>query len=81
MADRYRPEVILLDLHLPDISGEEVLRQLKLNPATSHIPVVIISADAIPERAETLLSAGACGYMKKPLDIASFLQMLRDCRN
>ncbi len=81
MADRYQPEMILLDLHLPDFSGEEVLRRLRLNPATNHIPVVVISADAIPERAETLLAAGACGYMKKPLEIASFMQMLRDCRS
>ena len=80
MADRYHPELILLDLHLPDIPGEEVLRQLRLNPATNHIPVVVISADAIPERAEALMAAGVYGYMKKPLEIEPFLQMLRACR-
>ncbi len=81
MADRYRPEMILLDLHLPDIPGEEVLRQLRLNPATSHIPVVVVSADAIPERAKALLAAGACGYIKKPLEIVPFLKMLRECHS
>jgi CheY-like chemotaxis protein len=65
--------VILLDLHLPDMSGEEVLRRLRADERTAKIPVVIISADATPARSERLIQAGAVAFLTKPLNVAEFL--------
>ncbi len=70
------PDLILLDLHLPDISGHEILDHLKGDPRTAGIPVVIVSADATPGQIDRLLAAGANSYLTKPLDIASILGLL-----
>lgn len=76
LARDHRPDLILLDLHLPDISGEEVLRRLRKDPVTSRIPVVIISADATPGQIKRLLAAGADDYLTKPLDVRRFVQVV-----
>jgi signal transduction histidine kinase/DNA-binding response OmpR family regulator len=73
LAAEYRPHLILLDLNLPDIPGEELLRRLKADPATSATPVVIISADATGERMDSLLALGAAAYLTKPLSVRDFL--------
>jgi CheY-like chemotaxis protein len=73
LAREHRPELILLDLNLPDMPGREVLRRLRGEPATREIPVVVISADATPGEIERMLAAGAADYMTKPLDIQKFL--------
>ena len=71
-----RPDVILLDQHLPDIPGEEVLRRLKETPETRQIPVVMISADATVGRVGRVLAAGARAYLTKPLDVRKLLALL-----
>ncbi|MGH2375336.1 MAG: response regulator [bacterium] len=76
LAREHRPDLILLDLHLPDIQGDEVLRQIKEDPATCGIPVVIISADATRSQIERLLAAGARDYFTKPLDVKRLLALL-----
>ncbi|MDB6151373.1 MAG: two-component system sensor protein [Chthoniobacter sp.] len=76
LACKHQPDLILLDLHLPDVSGEEVLRWLRTNPATSEIPVVIISADATPRQRERLLAAGARAYLTKPLNVPRLFEVL-----
>ena len=76
LAREHRPELILLDLHLPDVPGDEVLRQLRAAPETRHIPVVIISADATSAQIDRLLAAGARGYLTKPLDVRKLLALL-----
>ena len=53
------PHLILLDMHLPDISGLELLRHLKADPATSAIPVIVVSADATAQQVDAALDAGA----------------------
>jgi DNA-binding response OmpR family regulator len=73
LAAEYRPHLILLDLNLPDIPGEELLRRLKADPATSATPVIIISADATRERMGSLLAMGASAYLTKPLSVRDFL--------
>jgi PAS domain S-box-containing protein len=78
MALQYRPDLILLDVHLPDLPGEEVLRRLRADHVTRDIPVVMISADAIPAQIDALLAAGAQDYITKPLNVKCFLQMLCD---
>lgn len=76
LAAAHRPDVILLDLDLPDMSGEEVLRRIRSQGCP--VPVVILTADASPARAERLILAGADAYITKPLDVDLFLSVLED---
>ncbi|HEY4307586.1 MAG TPA: MHYT domain-containing protein [Gemmatimonadaceae bacterium] len=76
LARTQRPDVILLDLHLPDIHGEEVLRQLQAMPDCRDIPVIILSADATPGQIDRLVAAGAHAYITKPLDVRPFVGTL-----
>jgi len=76
LAREHRPDVILLDLQLPDMSGREILEALKVQPATREIPVVVISADATKGQVRELLAAGARAYLTKPLDVPQFLKVL-----
>jgi signal transduction histidine kinase/ActR/RegA family two-component response regulator len=78
LAREHQPAVVLLDLHLPDISGDEVLQRLRDDPVTSSIPVVIVSADATPGQVQRLLNAGALAYLTKPIDVGQLLQILDD---
>jgi signal transduction histidine kinase/CheY-like chemotaxis protein len=78
LARLHRPHMILLDLHLPDIPGEEVLRLLRQRPDCRDIPVVVLSADATPGQIEKLLAAGAHTYITKPLDVKPFIQVVDD---
>jgi CheY-like chemotaxis protein len=72
-ADAVRPDLILLDLNLPDIGGELVLQRLRAEPTTRSIPVIVISADATPGQIERLKASGAQDYMTKPFDIDTLL--------
>jgi PAS domain S-box-containing protein len=76
LAREHRPDLILVDLHLPGMSGEELLGKLKTDPATSAIPVVVISADATESQIERLQSAGARDYLTKPIELKSFLDLV-----
>jgi PAS domain S-box-containing protein len=76
LARQHHPSLILLDLHLPDISGEEILRRLLDDPATASIPVVMVTADATVGQVQRLLSAGAVAYLTKPLDVARLLSLV-----
>jgi PAS domain S-box-containing protein len=76
LARQHRPDLILLDLHLPDMSGEEVLHQLREDPRTRAIAVVVISADATPGQVSRLIDAGALAYLTKPLDVRRFLEVI-----
>ena len=72
------PQLILLDLDLPDMHGSEVLMRLQASAATARIPVIIISADANPSRIERMLEAGARNYLTKPFDIRRFSCMIEE---
>ena len=76
LAREHRPDLVLLDLHLPDVPGEEVLRRLLADPRTADIPVVVLSADARPGLIKRLLDAGARRFLTKPLDVAELLGLL-----
>jgi CheY-like chemotaxis protein len=76
LARRHHPNLILLDVHLPDMRGDEVLRRLNDDPATREIPVVVVSADATREQEERLLATGARAYLIKPLDVRYFLHVV-----
>ena len=76
LARDHRPALILLDLHLPDIDGAELLRQLRDDPLTATTPVVIVSADATERQIDRLMAAGAHAYLTKPLDLQVLLTVL-----
>jgi PAS domain S-box-containing protein len=76
LARQHRPALALLDLNLPDISGEEVLRRMRADPRTADIPIVVVSADATPGQVERLLAAGANDYLTKPFTVARFLAVI-----
>ena len=76
LAREHQPHIILLDQHLPDMTGMEVLEQLQWEPRTRNIPVIVISADATPGQQQRLRQAGAREYLTKPLDVSRFLQLL-----
>jgi signal transduction histidine kinase/CheY-like chemotaxis protein len=76
LARQHRPDLILLDLHLPDIPGDEVLHRLRADPATREIPIVVVSADATEGRIRRLREAGATAYLTKPLEVAELLELV-----
>lgn len=76
LALEQAPDLILLDLQLPDLPGAEVLRRLRANPLTAATPVVIVSADATPAQMARLRRAGADIYLTKPLDVRQLLEVV-----
>jgi len=77
LAVQHRPDLVLLDLHLPDMHGREVLAQLKADPSTRSIPVIVLSADATKGQITRLLDMGAYEYLTKPVDIPGFLDTVQ----
>jgi PAS domain S-box-containing protein len=78
VARKQLPEVILLDINLPDISGISVLGILREDPATAHIPVVAISANAMPHDIEKGMQAGFFRYLTKPIVMDEFMEALNE---
>lgn len=76
-ARECRPDLILLDLHMPRLSGFEVLRLLKADASLAPIPVVAVSASAMPADIEAALEAGFADYLTKPLDLDQALSVIR----
>ena len=71
-----RPDLVLLDLQLPGMNGEAILRELAAAPTTRDIPVIVLSADATTTSRQRLLAAGARAYLCKPLDMPAFLEAI-----
>jgi PAS domain S-box-containing protein len=76
LAIMNKPSLIFLDLNLPDIHGSEVLRLLQSDENTKNIPVVVISADAMPQQIERLMAVGAKRYITKPIDLNLLLKII-----
>jgi PAS domain S-box-containing protein len=72
----YQPEVILMDINLPGISGIEAMRVLRADPATAHIPIIALSANAVPRDIERALAAGFFRYLTKPIKVNQFMDTL-----
>lgn len=81
LATELVPDLVLLDLNLPDIHGSEVLARLRKNPRTAQIPVIVVSADATTAQIERLTAAGARAYITKPLNVAELLDAVDDVLN
>jgi CheY-like chemotaxis protein len=73
MAERIRPDVILLDIQLPEMDGHEVTRILKATPSLRETPVVAVTSYAMAGDREKCLEAGAEGYIEKPIDPDTFV--------
>jgi CheY-like chemotaxis protein len=73
LVEERHPDLVLLDLHLPDLPGTVVLEHVRANPLTAGTPVAILSADVLPGRADEVVRAGADAFIGKPLDIAELL--------
>ncbi|MFY9513382.1 MAG: response regulator, partial [Rubrivivax sp.] len=72
-ARELRPDLVLLDMQLPDIDGHEVLRRLRADGGTAAIPVIALSANAMPDDIDRALRAGMSDYWTKPLDFRAFM--------
>jgi signal transduction histidine kinase/DNA-binding response OmpR family regulator len=78
LAAERRPDLVLLDLNLPDMGGDAVLRELRADPGTSTIPVVILSGDASPTTRARLADLGASGYLAKPFQPAQLRDLVSE---
>ncbi len=72
----YQPDVILMDINLPGISGLEAMRILRADPAMAKIPVIAISANAVPRDITRALEAGFLSYLTKPIKVNQFMEAL-----
>ena len=77
MAASEQPDLILMDLTLPNIDGEEATRRIKADPATRRIPVIALTANAMPEDREKALAAGCDDFDTKPVDFQRLLEKIR----
>jgi signal transduction histidine kinase/ActR/RegA family two-component response regulator len=75
-ARAYLPEVILMDINLPGISGMEAMKILRADPVTAHIPIIALSANAVPRDIVEALEAGFFNYLTKPIKVDRFMQVL-----
>jgi CheY-like chemotaxis protein len=78
LARQHHPDLIVLDLHLPDMPGTEALKRLKADPSTREIPVIVLTADASKGQQERAMALGAEDYLTKPLDVSRFLHAIAD---
>jgi CheY-like chemotaxis protein len=76
LAREHDPDLILLDLHLPDLGGREVLAELRADERTRDIPVVVLSAEATKRAPRAMLEAGAQAYLTKPVGVRDLLEVV-----
>ncbi len=76
LAREHVPDMILLDLYLPDMTGDIVLDRLAEDPATADVPVAVIGADAPPQQVRQLLGRGVIGFLAKPIDVRGLLSLV-----
>ena len=77
LALEHRPDLVLMDIQLPGISGIDALRALRADPATATIPVIAVTASVMQQDRSMITEAGFDGYIGKPLDLKPFLETVR----
>ena len=77
LTAEHRPDLVLMDIHLPDIDGVEALRMLRADERTASVPVLALTAQAMEGDRERFLAAGFDGYLSKPVNIADLLDVVR----
>ncbi len=74
LAIEARPDLILMDIQLPDIDGITAFAQIRANDAAKHIPMLAVSASVMPEEKQKILASGFDAYITKPLNMKSFVE-------
>ena len=77
LAFENQPSLILMDLKMPKMDGYEAIKKLKSDPATSAIPILVLSAQVLEEDTMRALEAGASGFISKPINIPSFINKVK----
>jgi two-component system cell cycle response regulator DivK len=78
LAAERKPDLILMDIHLPGINGIEALKVLRADAATSKIPVIAVTASVMQQDRKLITEAGFDGYVGKPINLKEFLDAVRD---
>jgi len=76
LARRYKPDAILMDIQLPDISGMEATRRIKADQETRTIPIIAVTAFAMPGDEANILASGCDAYVSKPFNVGEFLKLV-----
>ena len=77
MAHEARPDLILMDIQLPDVGGIDALRQLRGDPVTQTIPVIAVTASMMPDDGHRIMAAGFDGFQGKPISVMELLETIR----
>ena len=78
MARARQPDLILMDIHLPGIDGTTALKRLRADPETSGIPVIALTASAMPDERDEIMAAGFDGYETKPIGVKRLEDVVRE---
>jgi two-component system, cell cycle response regulator DivK len=77
LAREHRPALVLMDIQLPGMNGIEALGHLRADPSTRAIPVIAVTASAMTQNRQQIMAAGFDGYQPKPINVAKFLEAVR----
>lgn len=77
VVKRHKPDLILMDIQLPEISGLDVTKKIKADKDIANIPIIAVTAFAMKDDEEKILRAGCQAYISKPISIANFLDTIR----
>lgn len=78
MAQDEMPDLILMDIQLPEVSGLDITRQIKADDAIKHIPIIAVTAFAMKGDEDKIKECGCNGYISKPISIASFIETIKE---
>jgi two-component system cell cycle response regulator DivK len=78
LATQHKPDLILMDYQLPGIDGIEAFRRIRSDASTAHIPMIAVTASAMPEEATKMKDAGFDGFQTKPINVKEFVQAVTD---